>query len=73
MDHVDLDSILDGRARKGRGHRIVKRFRGGLVFQDHRLLYISTVGLRVIEKKKRRDAVTWIRRSAMPRSFVKSF
>ena len=27
-------------------------FRGGLVFKTHRLLYHSTLGLRVIKKKK---------------------
>ena len=31
--------------------RNVKRFRGGLVFKAHRLLYLSTLGLRVIKKK----------------------
>ena len=31
----------------------VKRFRGGLVFKAHSLLYHSTLGLRVIKKKKR--------------------
>ena len=31
----------------------VKRFRGGLVFKAHRLLYHSTQGLRVIKKKTR--------------------
>ena len=30
----------------------MKRFRGGLVFEAHRLLYLSTPGLRVIKKKK---------------------
>jgi len=30
----------------------VKRFRGGLVFKAHRLLYHSALGLRVINKKK---------------------
>ena len=30
-----------------------KRFRGGLVFEAHRLLYHSTLGLRVIKKKRR--------------------
>ena len=34
--------------------RIVKQFRGGLVFVAHRLVYHSTLGLRVIKKKKRR-------------------
>ena len=32
--------------------RNVKRFRGGLVFKADRLLYHSTLGLRVIKKKK---------------------
>jgi len=49
----------------------VQRFRGGLAFKAHRLLYHSTLGLRVIEKKKRvgsfgggraRDAKPWPRR-----------
>jgi len=31
----------------------VKRFRGGLVFKAHRLLYHSTLGSRVIKKKWR--------------------
>jgi len=31
----------------------VKRFRGGLVFKAHRLLYHSTLGFRVIKKKKK--------------------
>ena len=35
--------------------RNVKRFRGGLVFKAHRLLYHSTLGLRVIKKKRRRS------------------
>jgi hypothetical protein len=34
-------------------HINVQRFRGGLVFKAHRLLYHSTLGLRVIKKKKR--------------------
>jgi len=37
---------------------IVKRFRGGLVFKAHRFLYYSTLGSRVIKKKKEyRDCV----------------
>ena len=32
----------------------VKRFRSGLVFKAHRLLFHSTLGLRVIKKKKTR-------------------
>jgi len=33
-------------------HRNVQRFRGVVVFKAHRLLYHSTLGLRVIKKKK---------------------
>jgi len=33
----------------------VKRFRGGLVFKAHRLSYHSTLGSRVITKKKKVD------------------
>ena len=33
-------------------HRNVQRLRGGLVFKAHRLLYHSTLGFRVITKKK---------------------
>jgi len=36
----------------------VQRFRGGLVVKAHRLLYHSTLGLRVIKKKKRRSGET---------------
>ena len=32
----------------------VKRFRGGLVFKAHRLVYHSTLGLRVTKKKKKK-------------------
>ena len=35
--------------------RHVQRFRGGLVFKAHRLLYHSTLGSRVIKKKKKRS------------------
>ena len=38
-----------------------KRFRGGLVFKAHRLVYYSTLGLRVINKKK-----TTMPRSELP-------
>ena len=33
--------------------RLALRFRGGLVFEAHRLLYHSPLGLRVIKKKRR--------------------
>ena len=36
----------------GEGPYHVKRFRGGLVFKAHRPVYHSTLGLRVIKKKK---------------------
>jgi len=32
----------------------VQRFRGGLVFEAHRLVYHSTLGLGVIKKKKKK-------------------
>ena len=35
----------------------VERFRGGLVFKAHRLLYHSTLGSRVITKKKKEKKV----------------
>jgi len=35
------------------GGRNVQRFRGGLVFKAHRLVYPSTLGLGVIKKKKK--------------------
>ena len=42
-------------ARGGRGvRRNAKRFRGGLVFKAHRLLYHLTLGSRVKEKKRKR-------------------
>jgi len=37
----------------GWGKFTVQRFRGGLVFKAHRVLYHSTLGLRVIKKKKK--------------------
>ena len=40
----------------------VKRFRGGLSFQAHRLSYHSTLGLRVMKEKRRRfggDRAEW--------------
>ena len=32
----------------------MQRFRGGLVFKAHRLLYHTTLGLRVIKKKEKK-------------------
>ena len=36
--------------------RNVKRFRGGLTFQAHRLVYESTLGWRVIKRKRERPS-----------------
>ena len=36
-------------------YRNVQRFRGGLVFKAHRLLYRSILGLRVIKKKTKKN------------------
>ena len=38
--------------------RNVKRFQGGFVYEAHRLLYHSTLGWRVITKKKNRPFET---------------
>jgi len=38
----------------GRVYQNVQRFRGGLVCKAHRLLYHSTLGLSVIQKKKKK-------------------
>ena len=38
--------------------RNVQRFRGGLMFKAHKLLYHSNLGLRVIKKRRRVTAVT---------------
>ena len=53
-----------GRAKLARATRLrqrsVQRFRGGLVFKAHRRLYHSTLGLRVIKKKRiLRRRFTW--------------
>ena len=38
----------------------VERLRGGLVFKAHRLVYHSTLGSRVMMKKKKFKVETWI-------------
>ena len=40
--------------REGLGVMVCERFRGGLVFKAHRLLYHTTLGWRVIKKKMMR-------------------
>ena len=52
----DLARVVRGRERdRGGGllDRNVQWFRGVLVFKAHRLLHHSTLGVRVIEKKKK--------------------
>jgi len=44
---------VSGSGLRASGRRNVKRFRGGLVFKAHRLVYHSTLGLRVIKKRKK--------------------
>ena len=41
-----------------RGGGGVKRFRGGLVFKAHRLVYHPTLGWRVIKKKKKKKGMS---------------
>jgi len=48
-------------------YRNVQRFRGGLVFKAHRLLYHTTLGLSVI--KKRREEGYDTGRGGMPDQF----
>ena len=38
-----------------KAHRLVQRFRGGLEFKAHRRVYRSTLGLRVINLKKKQE------------------
>jgi len=49
----------------------VQWFRSGLVFKAHRLLYHSTLGLRVIKKKKKEMwHATGVPRERRPRAFL---
>ena len=47
----------------------MKQFRGGLVFKAQRLLYHSTLGLRVIKKKKG-FVMAWEKKAASPQGFM---
>ena len=55
---VEVD---DKWVRGGLPRRLLKRFRGGLVVKAHRPLYHSTLGSKVIKKKKQVevDARRW--------------
>ena len=49
----------------------MQRFRGGLVFEAHRLLHHSTLGLRVI-KKRREERTEPPQASAQPNPHVRT-
>jgi len=51
VDHPGIIKLLHVFEAPGKV-RNVKRFRGGLVFKAHRLVCHSTLGWRVIQKKK---------------------
>ena len=55
-----------------RVRRNVKRFRGGLVFKAHRLLYHSTLGWRVIKRERELGAGEESERAA-PRDRAKFY
>jgi len=57
------ESVNPGEAEQ-RLLRNVQRFRGGLVFKAHRLLYHSTLGLRVINKEDPGEAEADLRERA---------
>ena len=40
--------------------RTLQRFRDGLVFKAHRLLYHSTLGLKIIKKKKMTEIICFM-------------
>ena len=50
--------------------RNVKRFRGGLVFKAHRLLYHSTLGWREIKKKKKEGEIARENQHHLPHGAV---
>ena len=51
-----MSSIEPAGAEEHSLRRNVKRFRGGLVFKAHRLVYHSTLGLRVMNRRKKNSA-----------------
>ena len=52
VDGLTMMFRVAGLLREQLLRRSVKRFRGGLVFKAHSLLYHSTLGSKVIKKKK---------------------
>ena len=49
-----VEGVVDGCDEEGLLRRNVKRFRGGLVFKAHGLVYHSIPGLRIIKEKKKK-------------------
>ena len=50
-----MDGVAGFGIREQLLHRNVQRFRGGLVFKAHRLLYRSTLGARESNKEEEED------------------
>ena len=68
------NSLSDAPSAGSKGGGTAKRFRGGLVFETHILVYHSNLGWRVIKNKRRRMAAHRVlerragrRRSGLPR------
>jgi len=61
-------SVVSGTLDETHQHRNVKRFRGGLVFKAHRLSDHSTLGLRVIKKRR---SYSHLQRLRVARSFLR--
>ena len=59
MAGFDQAYLGPGRCKEQVLHRNAKRFRGGPMFKAHRWSYHSTLGLRVIKKKKVRPGLSW--------------
>ena len=65
--HQRLYSLDSGQGRSRSVRRNVERFRGGLVLKAHRLLYHSTLCLRVIKKEKKQTMATPESRKGSPK------
>ena len=55
--HLAGTGHLGNRSKVELLHRNVQRFRGGLVFKAHRRVHHSTLGWRVIKKRRRSDYI----------------
>ena len=65
LNESEKEDLLEDVAEEKLLRRNVKRFRRGLVLKGHRPLYHSTLGSRVIKKKKKTCSRTWLRRRCM--------